>query len=208
VSGPITCVVADDHPMMRDMLAAVLTAGDIQVLGAAADGKEALELIRRHRPRVAVVDLRMPVLDGAEVAIAAAQAVPETAVVVFTACAERGPLLQALDAGVLGFVLKEAPGSELVRAVTMAAEGRLYLDPTLGWMITRGTTVDGGATLTDRQRSILRLLSTGLSTEQVGAALFIAPETVRVHIRNARIALKAETPIHAVVTALRQELIP
>ena len=208
MNGGITCVLADDHPLMRDSLAALLTEGGIQVVGKAADGKTALDLILEHRPRVAVLDLRMPVLDGAEVAVEAGRYAPETAVVVFTAFGQRALLLRALDAGARGFVLKEAPGQEVVRALTMAAEGRIYVDPTLG-LVLGGTLGEGGSDLklTRRQRDVLRLLAEGRDTLEVGDALSISPETVRTHIRNAMIALNAETRIHAVVMAMRYALI-
>ena len=119
----ITCVVADDHPAMRAAVADVLSDYGMTVLGIAADGVEAVERIESAKPHVAVVDVRMPLLSGIEVARRVAITTPDTAFLFYTAYGDRSLLAEALDVGARGFVLKEAPVIELVRAVERVAAG-------------------------------------------------------------------------------------
>ncbi len=127
----ITCLVADDHPAMIEAVCDVLEAHGIEIAGRARDGDEAMQKITARRPTVALIDLRMPHLSGIEVARQTKTASPDTAVIVYTAYGERALLTEALDAGVRGFLLKEAPLSDLVRAVEMVAAGQPYVDPAL-----------------------------------------------------------------------------
>jgi DNA-binding NarL/FixJ family response regulator len=204
----ITCVVADDHPAMRAAVADVLSDYGMTVLGAAADGEEAVERIESARPQVAVVDVRMPVLSGIEVARRVALTTPGTAVLLYTAYGDRSLLAEALDVGARGFVLKEAPVIELVRAVERVAAGESYVDPVLAGILVGIGLNQRIAALTEREREVLRLLADGLSNEEIGRQLFVSPQTVRTHIRKAMLKLEAETRTHAVATALRQSIIP
>src|SRR3954452_17718653 len=119
----ITCVIADDHPAMLTAVAEILARSGFDVLGRARDGAEAIALIEQHRPRIALVDVRMPRLTGIEGASRAETSAPETAIVFYTASGDRALLSEALDVGARGFVLKEAPLSDLVRAVERVAGG-------------------------------------------------------------------------------------
>jgi DNA-binding NarL/FixJ family response regulator len=148
----------------------------------------------------------MPDVRGTEVARHVARSTPDTAVVVYTAFGDRALLLEALDAGARGFVLKEAPLEELVRAVQVVAGGGSYVDPTLAGVLA-GTSAEKVPTLTQREREVLRLLADGLSNEQIGKRLFISPETVRTHVRKAMDKLESDTRTQAVATALRRSLI-
>jgi DNA-binding NarL/FixJ family response regulator len=207
VSDRPTCIVADDHPLMRESLSGLLSENGIAVVGCAADGDEALALITMHRPHVAVVDLHMPKRGGADVVREAARLAPQTSAVILTAFGEHADLVQALDAGARGFVLKDAPLAEVLRAVRMAIEGRIYIDPSLAESIAGGRRDQSAPVLTPRQREVVRLLASGLRTEDIAKVLYIAPDTVRVHIRNALRGLNADTRAHAVATALRRALI-
>jgi DNA-binding NarL/FixJ family response regulator len=203
----VTCLVADDHPAVVEAVADVLGEHGYSVVGRARDGYEALEKIQGRRPRVALVDLRMPRLGGIELARRAATTAPETAVVLYTAYGERALLLEALDAGARGFVLKEAPLPDLVRAIEIVAGGGTYVDPVLGGYLAGAPASARLPNLTQRERDVLRLLSDGLSNEEIGKRLFISPETVRTHVRKAMDKLDADTRTQAVATALRQSLI-
>ena len=206
-SASITCLLADDHPAVLEAVADVLTEHGYSVVGRARDGNEALQKIETRRPRVALVDVRMPRLGGIELARRAATASPETAVVLYTGYGERALLLEAIDAGARGFVLKEAPLADLVRAIEIVAGGGTYVDPVLGGYLAGAATADRLPSLTQRERDVLRLLSDGLSNEEIGKRLFISPETVRTHVRKAMGKLDADTRTQAVATALRQSLI-
>jgi DNA-binding NarL/FixJ family response regulator len=203
---PVTCLVADDHPAVLDAVCEFLGSSGIEIVGRAADGEEALEKLETRKPHVALVDLRMPRLGGIEVARRAGRSTPETAVILYTGYGDRALLTEALDAGVRGFVLKEAPMEDLLRAVRAIAAGGQYVDPVLAGTlaVAAGEKV---AQLTQRERDVLRLLAEGLSNDEIGKRLFISGETVRTHIRKAMDKLDADTRTQAVAKALRQHLI-
>jgi DNA-binding NarL/FixJ family response regulator len=205
--GVITCVVADDHPAMLAAVAEILEQNGVEVVGRAADGQRALALIEELQPLVALVDIQMPHLSGIAVAQHAATSAPDTAIVFYTAFGERALLSDALDAGVRGFVLKEAPLVDLVRAVQRVAAGETYVDPVLAGLLVGVQMSSKLPQLTQRERDVLRLLADGLSNEEIGRRLFISPETVRTHVRKAMAKLDADTRTQAVATALRQSLI-
>jgi DNA-binding NarL/FixJ family response regulator len=207
VPATVTCLVADDHPAMVEAVADVLTQHGYAVVGRARDGHEALQKIEARRPRIALVDVRMPRLGGIELARRAASASPETAVVLYTGYGERALLLEAIDAGARGFLLKEAPLADLTRAVEIVAAGGTYVDPVLAGYLASPLAADRLPNVTPRERDVLRLLSDGLSNEEIGKRLFISPETVRTHVRKAMGKLDADTRTQAVATALRQSLI-
>jgi DNA-binding NarL/FixJ family response regulator len=191
---------------MVEAVCEVLAENGIEVTGRARDGDEALTKIEARKPDVAVVDLRMPRLSGVEIARRAARSSPETGVILYTAYGERALLTEALDAGARGFVLKEAPLDDLVRAVETVAAGGTYVDPVLAGILA-STSAGEVPSLTQRERDVLRLLADGLSNEAIGKRLFISPETVRTHIRKAMDKLDADTRTQAVAKALRQSLI-
>lgn len=206
-SNPITCLVADDHPAVVEAVADVLVEHGIVVVAKARDGEDALERIEALKPAVALIDVRMPRLDGIEVARRSARSTPETAVILYTAFGDRALLTEALDAGARGFVLKEAPLAEVVRAVELVAAGKTYVDPVLAGVLSGGAASEKLVNLTQREREVLRLLADGHANEEIGKRLFISAETVRTHIRKAMAKLDADTRTQAVATALRQSLI-
>ena len=203
----VTVIVADDHPAMIEAICDTLAEEGIEIVGRAVDGEEALAKIEKRRPAVAVIDLRMPRVSGIEATRRLARTAPETAVVLYTAYGDRALLTEAIDAGARGFVLKEAPLADLVRAVQLIAGGGTYVDPVLAGALATADATTKLPALTQRERDVLRLLADGLSNEEIGAKLFISPETVRTHIRKAMTKLDADTRTQAVATALRQSLI-
>jgi DNA-binding NarL/FixJ family response regulator len=205
--SPVTCIVADDHPAMVEAVVDVLTERGFSVIGRARDGEEALAKIETRRPAVALVDVQMPRLGGIDVARRAASVSPDTAVILYTAYGDRALLADALDAGARGFVLKEAPLSDLARAVELVAGGGTYVDPVLAGYLATSRVADKLPSLTQRERDVLRLLADGFSNEEIGKRLYISPETVRTHVRKAMHKLDADTRTQAVATALRQSLI-
>ena len=200
-------VVADDHPAMLTAVAEILGRNGFSVVGRAADGREAAAMIAREQPAVALVDMRMPHLSGLDVARDAARTSPDTAFVFYTAHGDRALLADALEVGARGFVLKEAPLHDLVRAVERVAAGDAYVDPVLAGILVGAPTTDQVPTLPPREREVLRLLADGRSNDAVAAELGISTETVRTHVRKAMAKLDADTRTHAVATALRQSLI-
>jgi DNA-binding NarL/FixJ family response regulator len=192
------------------MLAAVgdtLERSGFDVVARAADGREAADVIARERPSVALLDVRMPHLSGIEVARAVSSTSPETSFVFYTAFGDRSLLADALEVGARGFVLKEAPLYDLVRAVERVAAGEAYVDPVLAGILVGAPTTAGVPTLTRREGEVLRMLADGHANDAIAAELGISTETVRTHIRKAMAKLDADTRTQAVATALRQSLI-
>ena len=200
-------LVADDHPAVVEAVADVLSEHGVEIAGRARDGNDAVEQIELRKPTVAILDLRMPGQSGIDVARLVAKSTPETSVILYTAFGDRALLTEALDAGARGFVLKEAPLAEVVRAVELVAAGRTYVDPVLAGVLSSSAAGDKTLNLTQRERDVLRLLADGMSNDEIGKSLFISPETVRTHVRKAMAKLDADTRTQAVATALRQSLI-
>jgi DNA-binding NarL/FixJ family response regulator len=200
----ITCIVADDHPAVLDSISRVLVKNGVAVLAEVRDGEGAVRAIEEHKPQVAVVDLRMPGMSGIAVARRSAQ---HTRIILYTGYSDRTLLIEALDAGVRGFVLKEAPLADVSRAIATVAKGDVYVDPVLAGVLASGEATQQLTMLTQREREVLRLLSDGLRNEEIGRELHIAGETARAHLRNAMRKLDADTRTHAVAVALRQSLI-
>jgi len=207
VTLPVTCVVADDHPAVLEAVSEFLTQGGVEVVGRALEGEEALEQIEARHPDVALIDVRMPRLGGIELARRAQRSATGTAILLYTGYGDRALLTEALDAGVRGFVLKEAPMDDLLRAVRAVSAGGTYLDPVLAGAIAMSSTESALPELTRREREVLRLLADGLSNEEIGKQLYISHETVRTHVRKAMAKLDADTRTQAVARALRDRLI-
>jgi DNA-binding NarL/FixJ family response regulator len=199
--------VADDHPAVARAMSEVLAESGIQITAQARNGEEALAAIQRLQPNVALLDVRMPRMSGLEVARASARLAPKTAIILYTGYGEQALLTEALDAGVHGFVSKDAPLTEIVRAVQLVAEGRTYVDPVLAGVISHSNGVGKVSQLTQREREVLRMLAGGHSNAVIGKALFISPETVRSHVRKAMGKLDAATRTEAVAIALRESMI-
>jgi DNA-binding NarL/FixJ family response regulator len=202
------CLVADDHPAIVDAVSRFLegTVG-MDLVGTARDGQQAMRLIAETEPDVAVLDIRMPVVSGIEVARRLCADGAKTKVILYTASAERSVVLEALDAGASGFLLKEAPLDDLVRAIGMVCDGGTYVDPALAGVLTGPRAAERLPALTKREREILRLLADGMRNEQVAVELSISPLTVRTHVKKAMDKLEADTRTQAVASALRGSLI-
>jgi DNA-binding NarL/FixJ family response regulator len=203
----VRCLVADDHPAVLGAVCDYLASEEIEIVARASDGEEALAKIVSMQPQVAVVDLRMPKLSGIEVAHDAARPAPGTAVILFTGFADQALLVEAVDAGARGFVLKEAPLTDLLRAVQTVAAGGTYVDAVLAGTLASAHATGKLAELTERERDVLRLLADGLTYDEIGKRLFIASATVRTHVQKAMGRLDANSRTQAVAMALRQSLI-
>jgi DNA-binding NarL/FixJ family response regulator len=207
-ASPLRCVVADDHPPIVDAVARYLESEDgIEVIARLEDGAEALAAIEELKPDVAVLDVRMPELDGVEVARRLSAQGSTTGVILYTGLAERALVIEALDAGARGFLLKEAPLADLVRAVRVVAEGRTYVDPILAGVLATPEVTQRLPGVTKREREVLRLIADGKRNEAIAEILGISPLTVRSHVKKAMEKLDADTRTQAVANALRQSLI-
>lgn len=200
----IRVLLADDHAVLRDSLAAFLALyPDIEVVGQAADGVEALAQIAALRPDVALLDLNMPGLGGLEVLRRASKEHPACRIVILTQYDAPQYILPALQAGARGYLLKKAGGAEVVNAVRAVARGESVLHPTVTQFVIE-TAVQGAtnleeaeakASLTDREREVLRLIGDGLTNAEIAAALQISPKTVDKH--RSRLVEKLNLPTRA-----------
>ena len=202
----VTCLVVDDHPPIVDAVSRYLSVAGYAVVATARDGEQALAAIGRHRPAVCVADLRMPRLGGLDLARAAKSVSPETAVLLYSGFSDRGLVAEALEAGAQGFALKDSPLDDLTRAIDLVASGSVYVDPVLAADLARSDPASSKR-LSGREREVLRLLSDGGSYGEIGAELFLSPDTVRAHAHRAMMKLGAKTRTQAVAVALRDALI-
>ena len=175
-AGPIRLVLAVDQAMLRGALAALLDLEpDMQVVGAASDGAEAVRVVTETRPDVCLMDIQMPGMDGIEATRAVRAASPDTRVLIVTTFARPGYLRAALDAGAAGFVVKDAPVDELADAVRRIHAGLRVVDPALA----EASLFEGANPLSDRERQILRLAADGRSAAAIAAEVFLSAGTVR-----------------------------
>ncbi|WP_329279937.1 response regulator transcription factor [Streptomyces sp. NBC_01451] len=214
---PITVLLVDDEPLVRAGLRAVLEAQpDIEVVGEAADGAAVIPLVRRLRPDVVAMDVRMPLMDGIEATRALLRTVPEPPkILVVTTFENDEYVYEALRAGADGFLLKRARPAEIVHAVRLVAEGESLLFPAsvrrLAAEYGNGDDEDGGnraarallerARLTEREAEVLRLMARGLSNAEIAARLVVGTETVKSHVSAVLAKLGSRDRTQAVVVA-------
>jgi DNA-binding NarL/FixJ family response regulator len=180
----IRVLLADDHAVVRSGLTQLLaTVEDVEVVGAAADGAEAVELALAQRPDVVLMDLSMPVMDGIEAIRRVRGHDPEARIVVLTSFSDRERILDALDAGAIGYLLKDAEPDELIRGVRAAAAGEAPLAPkAASAVLTARADQRPAAELTPREREVLGLLSRGKANKQIARELGISEKTVKAHL--------------------------
>ena len=179
----IRVLLADDHGVVRDGLARLLgSVPDIEVVAAAADGDQAVELAREHRPDVVLMDLRMPRMGGSEATRRLLESDPAMHVVILTSFSERDEILGALDAGAIGYLLKDAEPDELIRGVRAAAQGDSPLDPKAARTLIGSRGAPQSHPLTDREQQVLQLVARGLPNKLIARDLGISEKTVKAHL--------------------------
>jgi DNA-binding NarL/FixJ family response regulator len=209
----IRVLLVDDHPMVRMGLRVFLSESkDVAVIGELSDGDAALSFVDREAPDVVLMDLSMPGVDGIAATRAIAAAHPEIKVVVLTTFVDRERVLDAVDAGAVGYLLKDADPEELVRSIRAAARGESPFAPRAAQALLadrsdRSARGDPAAILTDREREVLRLVGRGLSNKEIGRQLGISEKTVKAHLGAAfqRIGVRDRT--QAALWAERNELL-
>jgi DNA-binding NarL/FixJ family response regulator len=182
----IRVMLVDDHQLLRDSLRSLLDAQeDIEVVGTANDGLEALSAAAEKKPDVVLMDLAMPNMGGVEATRRLLRQQPGVQVVVLTSFPDQELIFDSIQAGAVGYLLKDAAPEEVVRAVRSAAAGESPLDGRVArTLLTRGQAA-GEATLTDREREVLRLVARGLANKQIARHLGIAERTVKAHLTSA-----------------------
>lgn len=179
-------LLVDDHQLVRAGLASLLEgADDLEVVGEAADGAQALDVAAQTAPDVVLMDLSMPVMDGVAATRSLLAATPDVAVVVLTSFADNSRVAEALAAGAVGYLLKDSHPRDLLAGIRAAAAGHAPLDPRVARSLlpdARGN--DPVDALSSRERQVLRLVSRGMANKQVARALGISEHTVKVHLGN------------------------
>lgn len=202
---PIRVLVADDHPVVRAGLAAILaTEPDLSVIAEAGTGGEAVELHRRHRPELTLMDLRMPEMGGVEATRAICREFPNARIIVLTTYDGDEDIHRALQAGARGYLLKHMLRRELVAAVRAVQGGERYIPAEVA---TRLAERDEGSTLTPREMEVLRLVSRGLTNDEIGGVLGIGTGTISTHVRSILRKLEVSDRTEAVTTALQRGVI-
>lgn len=184
----IRVLVADDHGVVRSGLEQLIaTADDLELVGLASDGQQAVDLARSTRPDVILMDLSMPGLDGVGATEQITGELPSCSVVVLTSFSDRQRILDALDAGAVGYLLKHAGPDELLDAIRAAHEGGSPFDPKAARVLLdrrREQGPEGGAKLSEREVEVLRLVAEGLPNKHIARRLGIAERTVKAHLTN------------------------
>jgi DNA-binding NarL/FixJ family response regulator len=214
----IRVLIADDEAMMRAGVRSILESdAEIEVVFEAANGREAIDGTQRHRPDVAVLDIRMPVLDGLSAATEIVATVPGTRIVMLTTFGEDDYIERALGGGALGFLLKAADPRELIAGVRAVSEGGAYLSPDIARRViapyregdrTRSAEArEAAAALTDREREVLALLGAGASNAEIGARLHLVEGTVKGYVSAILAKLGVRNRVEAAVLAYRAGIV-
>jgi two-component system, NarL family, nitrate/nitrite response regulator NarL len=210
-SEKVRVVVGDDHPLFREGVVRALTAsGSIDVVAEVDDGLSALEAIRTHSPQVALLDYRMPGMDGAEVAAAVQRDELSTRVLLVSAHDESAIVFRALQDGAAGFLPKESTRSELIAAVLDCAKGRDVVAPSLAAGLAgeiRKRAEPEGPVLSPREREVLKLIASGSSIPAMAKELYLAPSTVKTHVQRLYEKLGVNDRGAAVAEAMRRKLL-
>jgi len=200
----ITVLVADDHPVVRAGIVALLgLEADLQVVGEANDGHEAVRLHEELGPDVLLTDLRMPGLDGADATTAIVRRAPGAAVLVLTTYDTDSDILRAVEAGARGYLLKDSGADVIAAGVRAAARGETVLAPTVAARLMSRVRAPTGPQLTARETDVLRGVAEGWSNAEIGRRLFIGEATVKTHLLRVFSKLDVDDRTRAVVVASR-----
>ena len=206
----VTVVVADDHPLYRDGVVRALSAsGQVDIVGEAADGRSALAQIQEHRPDVALIDYKLPDLDGVAVANAVVRDELPTRVLLVSAFTDSGVVYHALETGAAGFVSKEARREQIVDAVLACARGENVVPPDIASGLVseiRLRKQDDRPALTQREQEILKLIAAGKSLPEIAKDLYLGLTTVKTHVQHLYEKLGVSDRAAAVASAMRRGL--
>ena len=205
---PITLLIVDDHPVVRDGLSGMFAADpDFAVVGEAADGSQALRLAEAVRPDVILMDLRMPGMDGVTAIAELATRGNPARVLVLTTYDTDSYVLPAIEAGATGYMLKDAPRAELLRAVRAAAQGQAVLSPAVTARLMSRVRAPGAGPLSQRELEVLELVAAGKTNREAAARLFITEATVKTHLLNIYSKLGVSDRAAAVAEAFNRGLL-
>lgn len=204
----VSLLIVDDHLVVRAGLRQLLSnEAGFEVVGEAANGVEAVELAVRLQPDLVLMDLRMPQMDGAEATRAIRTQFPTTQVLVLTTYDGDVDIIRAVEAGATGYILKDAPREELVRAIRAASRGEPLLAPSIATRLMQRVRAPVEETLSAREIEVLRLVARGASNKEIAAALWISESTVKTHLIHAFQKLGVQDRTAAVTVALNRGIL-
>lgn len=203
--GPIKVLIIDDHPVVRLGLRTMLESEDhIVVTGTAGSAREGMEAVREARPDVVLLDLRMPEMEGVEAIAELRHIDPSIRVVVLTNYEEDEYIFRAMQAGAMGYLLKNTPQEEIIRAVDQVHKNERCISPDFARRLTETIAREE---LTQRELEVLKLVADGLTNKEIAEQLFISAKTARNHVASCLLKLGADDRTEAVTTAVRRGLI-
>ncbi|MEX2247061.1 MAG: response regulator transcription factor [Dehalococcoidia bacterium] len=208
----IDVLVVDDHPIVRHGVAALIgRAPEISLVGEASRAEEALRFVTEEEPDVVLLDVRLGEDSGIDLCRKLKEAAPNTAVIMLSGYWDDELLRRALDAGAIGYLLKDAERPDFVRAIRAAAQGQAVFDPIVAGAVLRSVgRVPGGrrnVALSEQERQVLRLVSQGMTNRAIAAALYLSPHTVKDYVSSIMMKLSAKNRTEAVVRATNDHVI-
>ncbi|MFC2060274.1 response regulator [Chloroflexota bacterium] len=211
----IRVLLVDDHTIVRDGICALLAlVGDIEVVGEAANGSEAMKMVRELEPDVVLMDVAMPVMDGLEATRRICKEFPRVRVLILTQYDDKEFVFPVIEAGASGFISKVAASSELTSGIRSVYQGDSYLSPSIARLLIEGYRQGGGRTvrdpyeqLTERERDVFKLVAEGHTTHEIADMLVVSPKTVEGHRTNLMAKLGIHSRTELVKYALRKGII-
>ncbi|MBV9224453.1 MAG: response regulator transcription factor [Acidobacteriaceae bacterium] len=205
MTNSIRILVVEDHHVVRQGLVALIkTVEDMQVVGEACDGKQAVELFRQQQPDVTIMDLRLPHMTGVEAITAIRRDFPSARIIVLTTYDGDEDIYRALQAGARGYLLKDMSGDDLMDAIRTVHAGRSRIPPAVAQRLADRL---GGPDLTGRELEVLKLIVSGKSNKEIGRDLFISEATVKTHINSLLSKLGVSDRTQAATTALQRGIV-
>ncbi|HEY6072537.1 MAG TPA: response regulator transcription factor [Anaerolineales bacterium] len=208
---PIRVMLVDDHTMVRRGLATFLKVfDDLQLAGEAENGEAAIQLCAEVLPDVILMDMVLPIMDGATATRAIRQQFPQVQVLALTSFTEGDLVKRALEAGAIGYLLKDVTAEDLARAIRAAHSGRVTLSPEAAQALVQTSSQPPvpGLDLTEREREVLVLMIEGLNNTQIAGRLSVSPSTIKSHVSNILSKLGVASRTEAVTLALRNRIVP
>ncbi len=201
----IRVLIADDHPVVRMGLKALVDAQpDMEVVGEANDGREAVELHAKLAPHITLMDLRMPGMDGTDAIAAIRKAAPEAHIIVLTTFDGDEDIYRAVQAGARGYLLKGAFADGMLAGIRSVHAGERLFEPEVAARLAQRV---GGPTLSARESEVLELVAKGLSNKEVGSTLFVSEDTVKSHLKRIYVKLEVTDRTEAVLVAIQRGII-
>ncbi len=200
-----TVLIADDHPIVREGLATLINRrSDMRVVAEAADGREAVEKFVAYSPDIALLELRLPLMDGVETVMAIREKVPAARLVIFTTCQGEEDIYRAVKAGAYGYLLKDTPLNGVVECIHAVVQGKRWLPPAVAGMLGKRVAARG---LTARELEVIRELTNGKCNKEIGCVLNISEATVKVHITHILEKLRVTGRTEAINVAVKRGLV-